>query len=54
MNAWNVYKVILQDECEYTENEYYTLLADEMIVNALDMGGVRKRRIRSLDGNTKS
>ena len=50
VDAWNVYNVILQDDCEDTENEFYTILADEMIDNILNMGGVRTKRMRSLDG----
>jgi len=47
VDTWNFKHGVLGEQCEETENDFYTLLADEMITNTLDEG----RRMRNRYGS---
>ena len=48
VDAWNVMKGMLGDDCEDLENNFYELLASEMIDNRLDHGTITRRVRRRL------
>lgn len=50
VDAWNVYKGILDKDCPDNENEFYALLAEDLILNTIDSSpSGRTRRQRAGD-----